>query len=230
MPDSNTPDPNANPNPGSQPNSDPGQGGGGGDWRTGISDDLRSHVEGFQTASDFVKAHADLKGKIPSLPDKPDAYKIEFDGVEIPKDQQEKATKQYEVWRAWAHKNGLTQAQFKQLISEDARMRIGTMTKAQADFDKSVKTLKDDWKNEYDANLTKADEAVSLLFDEEFRGYLKESGLGNNPKFVKGMFALSKKISEDTLTRTQNKPKGGPKIDPVTGQKMLRYDKSPGMQ
>ena len=229
MTEPNAADPNTNPNPGGQPNSGAGAAGAqGADWHTSVSEENRSHVAGFQKPDDFVKAYVDLKGKVPQVPDKPDGYKIEFEGVEIPKELQEKATQQYTGWREWAQKNGLTQAQFKQLISEDAKMRMGNAKTAQADFDKNVTALKGDWKNEYDANLQKAEETVKLVFDEEFATFLKSSGLGNDPRFVKGMFNLSKKVSEDTFTKNQGTPQDTRPRDPVTGSGMLNHDKKFG--
>jgi hypothetical protein len=106
-------------------------------------------------------------------------------------------------------------------------MRVAAMKKSQDDFNNAVKTLKEEWKAEYDTKLKKAEETVGTVFDDDFKAYLKSSGLGNHPKFVKAMFDLSEKVSEDTLTRTKTGPSDEVERDPITGQRMLKYPKSP---
>lgn len=213
------------PGEGGQPNSEKG-GDAKGTWQDGLPEQFRELAKGFDSPDAAVKELTGLKGKIPVVPDKPESFKVEFDKTiaEIPQDAIDGATKIYENWRPMAHTLGLTQAQFKTLVSMDARIRMEQSKKSMEEFKKDETTLKDEWKSDFDANLGKAEDVVSKIFDDDFRGFLKKSGLADNPKFVKAMFNLSQSLSEDTFVRSQNRGADtGRKIDPSTGKPMLKY-------
>jgi hypothetical protein len=173
----------------------------------------------------MVKDLVALKGKAPKVPDKPESYANTFDKntVQVTPEREPEATKLYDSWKTLAHKLGLTQDQFSGLISANEKMIQENVKKQAEAFQTSEAGLKDEWKDKYDANLTSAEKVVSELFDDDFRKFLTDSGLANNPRFVKAMYNLSQSVSEDTFVRSQ--ARGTPKQtrDPKTGQVMLSY-------
>lgn len=167
----------------------------------------------------------EVKGEVPKVPEKADGYEVKFlDDVKIPEDALKTATETYSTWREFAKQIGLTQDQFKALISADARMRITRSKQSQDDFNSAQDSLKKEWGKDYETKLGQAEKATNGIFSADDVAYFKKSGLANDPRFVKAMYGLSGKLSEDSFVR--NERKGGKaerKIDPLTGNPMLDY-------
>lgn len=51
----------------------------------------------------------------------------------------------------------------------------------------------------FDATVSTAVKAISTFFGDDFRALLNESGLGNNPALVRGMYKIGQAISEDKM-------------------------------
>lgn len=61
------------------------------------------------------------------------------------------------------------------------------------------KQLKDEWKGNYKENLKKSQLALKKLFGEDVAGYLEQSGLGNDARFIKGFLNAYEQIGEDRI-------------------------------
>jgi hypothetical protein len=96
---------------------------------------------------------------------------------------------------------GLTKDQAQKLVSLQAES-VKEAAKKQID---AYTSLKNEWaeqtKKELGANFPKemsyAKKAVTQFFDEKGQKFFDESGLGNNPDFIRGLIKIGKEMSED---------------------------------
>lgn len=69
----------------------------------------------------------------------------------------------------------------------------------------TVELLKKEWGPKYDGNINRAVSFVNQHFSEETKKLLNETGLGDNPVFIKQIAEVAKKFtSEDTVIVTQS--------------------------
>lgn len=64
-----------------------------------------------------------------------------------------------------------------------------------------MEALKTEWGNGYEKNLVTAQQAVNTLVDDQFKAFLDESGLGNNPNMIRLFNSIGAKLNEDTFDR-----------------------------
>lgn len=65
-----------------------------------------------------------------------------------------------------------------------------------------------------DANLAVAKKAMETYFPAEFKTFLEETGLGNHPAMVRGLYKIGKPLMEDSMVRGSNGT-GAPQILPT---------------
>lgn len=107
-------------------------------------------------------------------------------------------------------KLGLSQEAASELVQahSDAlgKVALAQEQKAEADFKtfmadrakQNVDAVRKEWGHEFDANLALAQKGLARLFpDGESKAKLDETGLGNDPAFLKAFLAVGKMISED---------------------------------
>lgn len=68
-----------------------------------------------------------------------------------------------------------------------------------ADWGDAVKTDKEIGGDKFDANLTKAKQALDKFGSPELRQFLETSGMGNNPELIRAFYKVGAAMSEDTL-------------------------------
>jgi len=109
-----------------------------------------------------------------------------------------------ESWfRGTAHALGLTQEQagklfaaYNDLTKQAFTTQEAARTKAYAD---GVEALKKEWGPEgYPANVEVMRRAVEQFGGPDFKAFMDESGLGNNPIIIKTFVAIGKSMGEDS--------------------------------
>ena len=129
-----------------------------------------------------------------------------------------------ETFKAMALKHGLPPAAVQEFIDLDAARYNEGKAAWDNEFSVSEAALKKDWGADYDANLAKA-----VYFTEQHLGKDLVAKYGNDPDFVRGIFALTQKFSEDTIKGSGAGGSGAaPSVESLTkeGQdKMLQRSK-----
>lgn len=105
---------------------------------------------------------------------------------------------------------GLTQAQAQKLVDLQAKSATGEAANRTAQLEQALAKQSETWVSElkndpglggakYDQTISTAVKAVSTFFGDDFRQLLNESGLGNNPALVRGLYKIGMAISEDKM-------------------------------
>jgi hypothetical protein len=97
------------------------------------------------------------------------------------------------------------QAMVDHFMATEAKAKEFMETERINFIENSVKELQAELGTNYQPKMLKAQRMVKTHFGEEFAGFLEESQLGNDPRFIRGMIAMAEKISEDSL----DNPAGG---------------------
>ena len=141
------------------------------------------------------------------IPESPDGYELESpslpEGMVV---DEAKAKKLAEI----AHSKGISKEAFQELAKafnaeEIARFEAMQQEQAQKIKDATIE-MKKEWGRDFDKNLAQAESAIVNIFGEDFNKFLQETGLGNDPRVVRGMFKASQNMSEDKLV-TKSSPK-----------------------
>lgn len=105
---------------------------------------------------------------------------------------------------------GLSQEQANKLVEAHAKTTAELFkadeAKREADFTafmaqkakESLAAIKTEWGAQYDSNLALAQKGMARVFSPAAKALLDETGLGNNPEFLKAFLAVGKMVSEDT--------------------------------
>jgi len=105
---------------------------------------------------------------------------------------------------------GLTQAQAQKLVDLQTKAATAGETGRQTQLEAALQAQSDAWVNEikndpelggakFDATVSTAVKAISTFFGDDFRALLNESGIGNNPALIRGMYKIGAAISEDKM-------------------------------
>ena len=129
------------------------------------------------------------------LPDSVDKYEIQVAGGEA-LDQEF-----FGGFKKAAHEAGVlpTQAQkiFDWYGKEAVRQGEAATQAAQTNVNEKVEELKKDWGGAYEAKVKAAQAAVAHFTDTDFKEYLDESGLGNDPNLIKTFAKIGETLTED---------------------------------
>lgn len=138
----------------------------------------------------FQKHYIETKQALPAVPETADAYKFEFpEGW--PLDEAD-----IKLQRDMAKTIGLTQAQYEQIAKHDVA-RLANAADAEAKkHAEAVATLKKEWGQKYDGNLTLAKKAAETWFGKGIGDLLDHE---SNPAIIKGLYSIASKMGEDTL-------------------------------
>lgn len=161
----------------------------------GLPEDIRGHevLKGFDSAEKLARAHLDVLGKVPVVPEKADAYEIKVpEGHPV---NQEFVGK----FKAWAHEAGLSQAQAEKIAQGYIGLEQQMMAQAQTEATQAEAAIKTEWGDQYGANLAVAQKAVAEFCDPKDVEYLEKTGLGNNPALVRMFHRIGKAMSEDKI-------------------------------
>jgi hypothetical protein len=126
-----------------------------------------------------------------------------------------------ETWfRDIAFKNRLTDKQAASVHSEYLSL-IKTMktqddARREKEKDAALSTLKQEWGEDgWKANLVFVDQALQAFGDDDFKKYMDESGLGNDPRIIRAFSKIGAAMAEDKFVRGRSAPAGGPEKDGV---------------
>lgn len=187
-------------------------------WLDGLSDDLKGNeaLKGFASVEDAAKAYLDLKGKLPVVPEKPDAYSIE-----VPEGLKADEALMGEFRNA-AHEAKLTVDQAKTLTgwwNKRAEAEQKAVNDARTAWTTELQT---DWGGKFEGNVAVAQKAIRTLAPAEFVTFLEQSGLGNHPAMVRMFHRIGEAVSEDKLVQgTASQP--AKTINRMAGIPMLNY-------
>jgi hypothetical protein len=139
------------------------------------------------------------KQALPAVPETADQYKFDFpEGW--PLDEAD-----IKLQREMAKSAGLTQAQYEQIAKHDVA-RLANAAEAEAKkHAEAVATLRKEWGQKYDGNLTLAKKAAEAWFGKGVGDLLEHE---TNPAIIKGLYAIASKMGEDTL-RQGGAPEAG---------------------
>jgi hypothetical protein len=136
--------------------------------------------------------YAETVKQIPVIPAKAEDYSFEF-----PKDFPiDEATLKLE--KEAAKNLGLTQAQFegmqKHALSEFSRMAEEVAAKSESAKAELVR----EWggPQKFDANMARVKQAIISFFGADAKF---DNQIGNDPVFIRGLFKIAEKLTEDTL-------------------------------
>lgn len=132
-------------------------------------------------------------------PEGPDKY--EFERPELPQDlpydeDSEKA------FREWSHINGLNKKQAKNLY--DAYVK--TQVERHAAYHTGQKQarakiegdLRREYGNQYEGKVALAKTAIQEFTDPDYRAYLDETGMGNDPRLIRAWIRVGEKMTGET--------------------------------
>jgi hypothetical protein len=210
-------DSNANGESGqAQGNTDAGAGAGGSatpSFIESLPEDLRGseQLKGFDSAEKLARAHIETLGKLPVVPDKPEAYTLTIpEGHPVNPEL-------VGQFQKWAHEAGLSQDQAAKIgqnyIAAEAAI-IAQMQKADNEAQAAIKT---EWADKFDSNLAVAQKAVVQFCTPEEQKFLEESRLGNNPVLVRMFHRIGQAMSEDKLAASAQGGAGGGQMTRTKG-------------
>lgn len=146
--------------------------------------------------------------KATGRPDKPDDY--EFKRPELPKEMgyDEDTEKSF---RTWAHVNGLSKKQAQNLydgyVKTQVERHAAYATAQKQATEKAKADLMREHGSQYDGFVTSATTAINQYGDPDFRKFLDETGLGNDPRMIRVFGRIGKEMSGET--RLKGKPEMG---------------------
>lgn len=174
------------------------------DWMGSLSDDLltNENLQGFKSVEDLARSHVDLSGKtVLEVPKAAADYELDFGDAKLSDDQEANIR---EMFLEIGLSNDQAQRVFEAGVKDATRQREASVSA----YEKQVKDVKaaltNDWGDDYEANIDKANQAVVKLFPESFVKYMNDTEQGqslfaSNEGFIRGMYAIATKISEDKL-------------------------------
>lgn len=138
-------------------------------------------------------------------PDTPDEYEFERPSLPPEMSYDEDAEK---YLRTHAHQNGLNKKQTKAFYDGFVKMQIERQT-AYAQYQQQAKQealvkLQREHGPQFDNAMTSAKGIMSKYADPDFRTYLDESGLGNDPRMLRVLAKIGKDVTGET--RLQGRP------------------------
>jgi len=104
---------------------------------------------------------------------------------------------------AKAHERGLTKLQAEGLLNDYLAIAQEGNTRIKQDMEQETEqayaTIQKDWGGLTDRNIALVNRAVAEFGGEEFRTYLDETGMGNNPAFLKFVHKMGTPMLESNL-------------------------------
>jgi hypothetical protein len=170
-----------------------------------LPEDLRGaeQLKSFDSAEKLARAHLETLGKLPVVPEKPEAYVIK--GPEgHPINEQFVG-----AFKTWAHAQGLSQAQAQGLANNYIALEQSHMAEVAKQDAQAMDALKIEWGDKFDANSAIADKAILEFATEEEQKFLLGLGLTKAAPVVRMFHRIGIKMSDDSMPAGA-KPSGGP--------------------
>lgn len=203
------------------------------DWKSNLSDEFKNDptAEKFKDVDGLFKSYKSLQEKIGKdkvvvpgenasdeersmfysaigRPDTPDSYKIPEETLnKIPPElRNEDERKEFSKV---AHETGLTGQQYQKLMDWYYNQTGEQIAKQQQNINQSKKkgenTLRKEWGKAFDSKLQQGERVLDEFGNDKLRNKIKESGLNNDPEFIKFLSQAGEGLSEDTIS---GKPAG----------------------
>jgi len=131
------------------------------------------------------------------------------------------------------HKLGLSKSQAEGIYKTYMDSLVAGVTKEgearEAAKTEALNALKAEHGDNYPAAITLMDRAVEKFGGPEFKKYMDDSGLGNNPALIKTFINIGKAMSEDTLKGGDGPTGAGERKLGSNGQPVFEFPNSPDM-
>ncbi len=193
-------------------------------WRTSLPETIRGEktLEKFKGVDALAQSYIELEKMprgiaIPKDDAKPEEWDAYYEKLGRPKTADEYAVNikvpEGMPWSKAAEKNiltklhgaGLTQKQAEKVINgyieEAARGNLMIKREEARTRDSAEKTMREEWGGLADTNIALVQRSVAEFGGNEFRAYLDETGLGNDPRFMRFVHKMAQPMLEDGLIR-----------------------------
>jgi len=134
-------------------------------------------------------------------------------------------------FRDQAHKLGILPKQFEGMYKWFMNENIAQFNSAKEGIvtakNEATSKLRTEWGAAFDQNVALGEKVLNTFGDEETTLFLRESGLNNNPAFVKFLSKVGKSFSEDQLTGKPAQLTSSPDEAMAEIRKMEGDDKHP---
>lgn len=197
------------------------------EWMKDLPESLQQSgtLAKFKSKEALAKSYIELEKKhggsvaVPSRDASPEEWERFYDRVGRPKTADEYAIDRgkaddtfVKAFKQAAHEAGLTVSQAEKVFGTVTKVTESQRQAAVKQYTARMKEadalLRREYGPQYDARLSDAKKAYDTLFDETLRGEIAESGLANNPRFIKVLAALGPQIRGDSFLQGANGTKG----------------------
>lgn len=188
---------------------------------------------------DWAAFNKKLQDKVPGLvnlpADQAEAKKALLTRLGVPDTPEgyesfESASENKRKFLQWAHEKGLTEDQAKAVAEIEQRRLQSRDAAKKKEMAEANELLKKEWGLSFEQRVASAKKAVSAYADQETKQYLVESGLANNPGFIRLMSKIGASLKEersaDMSGRNQFKlspAEAGARISEIQGNKSHPY-------
>lgn len=206
---------------------DTGGGGGGGDWKDSLPEDIKTDasLNDIKDISGLAKSYIHSQkligvNRIPEPSDNwsDDDWSNHYKALGQPEDSKgyslpdlktiEDIPETFKIedgstdqFAELLHKHGVSKRQGDAIMKEVLEASINdhreSLTNHETKVNNAINELRNAYGDDYDANITIANELVRKFGNDEFSDFLKESGLGNDPRMVKVLVEIGKNFMED---------------------------------
>ena len=172
-----------------------------------LPEDLREseHLKDVKDPENLARYYVDLKKDYLAPPETADGYEFEKPEGFMASDEELAQLKSV------AFENGINQKQFAKIMEFNVTSQKQAFEKLNqtiaAKQQEGEKALKTEWGTEYEKKLESAKSVLNheKVADPEFKKFLEDTRLGDNPQVIKFFAKMSELISEDAF----NKPGTG---------------------
>lgn len=163
-------------------------------WVDGLGDDLKGNevLKAYKDPAELAKAHVEILGKVPQVPETPDAYKGQITFPEdFPGDENFEA-----MTRVWAKEAGLSAEQYKTFGSKYVEAQAGMIKEMILQEQKAWDAYRLECGSSFDENLDLAQRAARMFGAPETAERVKARNI--DTESVKFLVRIGKAISEDS--------------------------------
>jgi len=137
-------------------------------------------------------------------------FKIDPNEYKVDRTEDAKIPEQfYEDFKKVAHENRIPMDKAQKLMSfyeEKVGVNIAaSQTQSSEKMEADIKGLRDDWGEAFGKNLNSAKKVIEDYGSDDIKGYLEESGLGNDTKLIRFLSDIGQKLyAEDSFVQNSS--------------------------
>jgi len=180
-------------------------------------------------AAALAKAYVDLKSTTPQIPETPDGYSIPEIPEGLPADQEA-----INGFKTLAHEIGLTQSQIEKIVNFDFERAKKYVDADKTETEAAAKAIQDgraaaqaelnkEWGSAKEAKMELVAKVKNRFISEDVVKKWDESGMSDDPSFLKLLADFGALIDEDQLILPDQRQSGDIPRTP-DGRPILRYD------